>query len=74
MPRIHDEMKKVSIRLSIIHPRNTIALSNMQQEHDSFIVHEHWRMTDFVQAANLPLHMFSFLILPELYEKVSKLK
>ncbi|CAD5215817.1 unnamed protein product [Bursaphelenchus xylophilus] len=69
-PVVQGNLRKVSIRLSVIHPTGTLALSNMPNEHDSFVVHEHWKMTDFVQAANLPLHMFAFLILPEMYEKV----
>jgi aminopeptidase N len=69
MPCLADPMRKVSIRLSILHPKNTIALSNMHQEHSSFEAYEHWRLTDFVQAANLPSYMFSFAVLPEIMEK-----
>ncbi|CAD5211464.1 unnamed protein product [Bursaphelenchus okinawaensis] len=69
IPIVRNSSRKVSVRLSIIHPTGTIALSNMQNEHEAFIVHEHWKMTDFVQAANLPLHMFAFIVLPEMYER-----
>jgi hypothetical protein len=31
MPCLTDSMRKASIRLSILHPQNTIALSNMHQ-------------------------------------------
>ncbi|KAI6171988.1 hypothetical protein M3Y98_00922900 [Aphelenchoides besseyi] len=70
MPCLADPLRKVSFRLSLLHPPNTVAISNMHPEQPSFNAHGHWRLSDFVQAANLPPFMFAFAILPEIYEKV----
>ncbi|KAI6242943.1 hypothetical protein M3Y99_00203900 [Aphelenchoides fujianensis] len=54
MPCLADPLRKASFRLSLLHPQNTIALSNTHAEQSAFEAHEHWKMSDFVQAANLP--------------------
>ncbi|KAI6196753.1 hypothetical protein M3Y94_01146100 [Aphelenchoides besseyi] len=69
MPCLADSLRKVSFRLSLLHPPHTVAISNMHPEQPSFNAHGHWRLSDFVQAANLPPFMFAFAILPEIYEK-----
>lgn len=69
-PCLGNVLTKTTVKLSLIHPRDTVAISNMQQQEPIQNLNENWRISKFIQAPNIASYMFSMAILPsEVYER-----
>lgn len=70
-PILGGPLTKTTIKLIIIHPKDTLALTNMQLVEPVKILNENWKISKFIQAPNLAAYMISIAVLPiEVYDKV----
>ncbi|KAI1720238.1 peptidase family m1 domain-containing protein [Ditylenchus destructor] len=69
-PCLGGPLTKTTVKLTVVHPRDTVAVSNMQQQEPMQNLNENWRVSKFIQVPNVAAYMLSMAVLPSsVYER-----
>uniref|UniRef100_A0A915DYS1 Aminopeptidase N-like N-terminal domain-containing protein n=1 Tax=Ditylenchus dipsaci TaxID=166011 RepID=A0A915DYS1_9BILA len=69
-PCLGGPLTKTTLKLTIVHPKDTVAVSNMPQQEPMQSLNDNWKVSKFIQVPNLAAYMLSMAVLPSgVYER-----